>query len=45
MINLLGTTRSKETIEMARIWYIKQGMYKHKNYFDIFPFLDKLLTV
>lgn len=45
MINLLGTTRSKETIEMARIWYIKQGMYKHKNYFDIFPFLDELLTV
>lgn len=45
MINLLGTTRNKETIEMAKIWYIKQGMHKHKNYFDIFPFLNELLTV
>lgn len=45
MINLLGTSRTKEAIEMAKVWYIKQGAYKHKNYFNIFPFLNEFLTV
>lgn len=45
MINLIGTTRNTNMIDDAKIWYIKQGMHKNLNYFEIFPYLNEILTV
>jgi organic radical activating enzyme len=45
MINLIGTSRNTTEIDAAKIWYIKQNMYKKINYFEIFPYLNEILTI